>query len=293
MDVVVPFAGSDEALRATVARLGELRLSPGDTVVVADNRPAGSPSPAPPGAVRVVGAHAHPGSYFGRNRGAEAGSNPWLLFLDADVEPPADLLDRYFAAPVDERCGLLGGAVVDEPPGGERATLAVRYAHAFGLMSQDVTLARPQFAYFQTANVAVRREAFEAAGGFREEIRSGGDADLCFRLRAAGWTLERRNDAAVVHRSRTTVRALLRQRVRVGAGARWLEERYPGFAPRRPLWRVLGGDAKRLVAGVAAMARGGGDPALVRTFDALQDAAFQIGWRLPNRARHRRAGGTR
>ena len=282
MDVVVPFAGSDTALRATLTRLEGLSRQDGDTVVVADNRP-GARARASDGDVRIVAAGDRRGSYFARNRGAEAGDNPWLVFVDADVEPPADLLDRYFAEAPGERCGVLGGSVVDEPPDGA-ATPAVRYAHTFGLMSQDVTLARPRFAYFQTANCAVRREAFDAVGGFREEIRSGGDADLCFRIRDAGWALERRDGARVVHRSRTTVRALLRQRVRVGAGARWLEERYPGFAPRRPLWRVLAGDARRLASGLAAMARGGGDDALVRTFDALQDAAFQVGWRLPNHA---------
>jgi len=43
-----------------------------------------------------------------------------------------------------------------------------------------------------------------------------------------------------VHRSRTSLLALLRQRARHGAGVRWLDARYPGaFPPRRSL-----GDAR-------------------------------------------------
>ena len=45
---------------------------------------------------------------------------------------------------------------------------------------------------------------------FREDVRSGGDADLCWRLAAAGWELERRTGAAVVHRNRATIGALLK-----------------------------------------------------------------------------------
>ena len=42
----------------------------------------------------------------------------------------------------------------------------------------------------------VRRAAFEAVGGFREEIRAAEDADLTYRLKAAGWEVERREGAA-------------------------------------------------------------------------------------------------
>ncbi len=286
-DVVVPFAGSAAALHAAVERLAALRLAPGDTLVVADNRREGAALGAP--GVRIVDAGAQPGSYFARNRGAEAGANPWIVFLDADVEPSPGLLDAYLAVEVPDACGLIGGAVTDEPPAeAGRPTAAVRFAHARSMMSQDRTLERPEWAYYQTANVAVRRSAFEAVGGFEEGIRSGGDADLCFRLRAAGWTLERRDDARVVHRSRETLPALLRQRVRVGAGSRWLEDSYPGFSPRRPLARAVAGGLRQSAVGLAGLARGGGDEALVRAVGGLADAAFQVGWRLPNRAGGRR-----
>jgi GT2 family glycosyltransferase len=242
--VVVPFAGSPEALADSLERLGRLHLEEGDTLVVADNRPG-----RPAGARR--------GSYFARNHGARQGSNDWIVFLDADVEPPPGLLDAYFAG----------------------SGVAARYAVSVGLMSQARTLER---GYAQTANCAVRRSAFEAVGGFEESVRSGGDADLCFRLRDAGWEMEARDGASVVHRSRPTVGSLLRQRARVGAGARWLEERHPGFAAARPLPRVLAGDARQLARAARLIAAGRREDGLMKAMEGLTDAAFHLGWRLGN-----------
>src|SRR5207302_5268698 len=82
-------------------------------------------------------------------------------------------------------------------------------------------------------NAAVRREAFEQVGGFTEGIRSGGDADLCFRLRVAGWKFDAREQAGVLHDNRATTRAFLRQKTRHGSGAGWLNKRYPGSFPAR------------------------------------------------------------
>jgi hypothetical protein len=260
--VVVPFAGSPEALADSLERLGRLQLEEGDTLVVADNRPG-----RPAGARR--------GSYFARNHGARQGSNDWIVFLDADVEPPPGLLDAYFADPPRERTAVLVGAVVDSPGSG----VAARYAVSVGLMSQARTLER---GYAQTANCAVRRSAFEAVGGFEESVRSGGDADLCFRLRDAGWEIEARDGASVVHRSRPTVGSLLRQRARVGAGARWLEERHPGFATARPLPRVLAGDARQLARAARLIAAGRREDGLMKAMEWLTDAAFHLGWRLGN-----------
>jgi cellulose synthase/poly-beta-1,6-N-acetylglucosamine synthase-like glycosyltransferase len=282
VDVVVPFRGSAPALAQLVARLRAMAVRPGDTVTVVDNTRGGVDGAAAPAPIRVLAAPERQSSYHARNRGAAAGTAPWLLFLDADVLPGPDLLDRYLRDEPGAGTGVLVGAVRDVAGPGRRESLAGRYARARRLIDQANTLqmARP---YAKTANCLVRRAAFEQVGGFVDEIRSGGDADLCFRLREAGWALEPRPEAVAEHRSRQRLLGLLGQRARHGSGAEWLELRYPGFVgPRR---RVVG-LARNLVEGAggcaAALLRGDGESALVRLMDPVSNAAFDLGRRVPN-----------
>jgi GT2 family glycosyltransferase len=281
VDVVLPFKGSDADLERVAERLAGLAIGPGDTLTVADNRPDAAGSAR--GAVQVLGAGAKQTSYFARNAGAALGTAPWLVFLDADVLPPADLLDRYFAEAPDDSTGVLAGAVADEEP--EADTAANRYAYLKSSMSQEITLADDAWPFAQTANAAVRRTAFEQIGGFEESVRSGGDADLCFRLRAVGWQLERRPDAAVVHRNRATIPRMLAQRARHGAGAGWLAKRWPGAMPRRRWPGLALWSAKRAAHGLVAAARKDRDEALLGLLDGPAVWAFELGRLIPNRPR--------
>jgi GT2 family glycosyltransferase len=275
VDVVIPVAGD---VTGVLSRARALTLRDGDTLTVVDNRGASVDEP------EVLVATAVRTSYFARNAGAARGSAPWLLFLDADVHAPPDLLDRLFASEPGERTAILAGAVIDEPAG-PGAPPALRYAEVKRSMSQEVTLGHGRWAFAQTANCAVRREAFEAAGGFREDVRSGGDADLCWRLGAAGWELERRPGAAVVHRNRTSVAALLAQRFRHGSGAGWLAREHPGALPARRWPGLAWWSARRAASGLAALARGDRDEAIVGLLDGPAVWAFELGRLVPNRPR--------
>ncbi len=261
-------------------------LEPGDSVTIADNRP-GARDRDGKGRVRVLGAGELQTSYHARNRAAAQGTARWLVFLDVDVLPPADLLARYFEPVPGELAGVLAGAVIDEEPGDDESTSAARYAWLKSSMSQEITLAHDGWAFAQTANAAVRRAAFEQVGGFEAGVRSGGDADLCFRVRAAGWELERREGAAVVHRNRQTVSRMLAQRGRHGAGAAWLSARWPGALPRRRWAGLAWWSVRRAAAGVVAAVRGDRDGALLGLLDGPAVWAFELGRLIPNRPRPR------
>jgi glycosyltransferase involved in cell wall biosynthesis len=277
VDVVVPFAGSEEGLRQLVARLRVLTLADRDTLTIADNRPAGV---APDG---VLAVRERQSSYFARNAAAAVGSGQWLLFVDADVEPPPDLIDRYFAEPPGDAVGLLAGGIDDEPPGAGGTPVA-RYLYMRASMDDGNTL-RGDWAYAQTANCAVRRSAFEQIGGFRDDIRSGGDADLSFRLRRAGWELAGRPGARVRHDTRATLKALVRQRARHGSGCAWLDAEYPGAFPPSPLPGLTAWTLRRLAHSAGALARGNREDAAQAAIDPVSSWAFRLGRRLSNGVR--------
>lgn len=295
VDVVVPFAGSGDQLRQLLAHMATIALAPGDTLTLVDDRRTRPPLPAVTAASgtrpTVIATGERRGSYHARNQGAGRGTAPWLLFLDADVRAPADLIERYFADPPAADVAVLAGAVLDEPPGSS-ARPATRYAWLRSSMSAEPLLARGRWAYAQTSNCVVRRAAFEAVGGFRE-VHSGGDADLCYRLRGAGWSMAGRPEAAVTHRNRDRVRAMLSQRARHGAGAAWLEREHPGAVPRRSRLGLMAWSTRRALSGVVALARHDRDQALLGLLDGPAVWAFELGRLLPNRApgsrQHRRA----
>ncbi|HEX8053093.1 MAG TPA: glycosyltransferase, partial [Thermoleophilaceae bacterium] len=232
VSVVVPFLGSRGEGETLLAALGELRLGrEGDEVVVVDNG-----GTLPDGAPGVVRALAERSSYYARNAGADGARNDWLLFLDADTLPPASLVDDYFREPIDERCGAVAGGVVAAR--GQRALVA-RYAASRRYLSQAAHMRDVHRPYGITANLLVRRAAWEGVGGFFEGLRSGGDQDLCWRIQDAGWSLAYREPAAVEHRHRERVLPLMRQMARYSAAIAWMARRAPGSSPRPRVLRRL------------------------------------------------------
>jgi len=276
VSVVVPFRGDERDALKLRSNLDALATRPDDELIVADNTLDGVAGPALGTAARVLRATGEPSAYHARNAGASVASRDWLLFLDADCTPASSLLDAYFDPPPPERCGLVGGRIADLA---EQRTLLARYTASRHFYCAEHGLQRDE-GFATTANLLVRRAAFERAGGFAEGIRSAGDVDLCWRLQAAGWTLERRAGASVAHRHRDDLRSFASMIVRYGAGASWLNRRYPGSSPRWPLSaREL---ARAMRDAVRHTAGGDREEAAFRVLDALGLIAHNVGYAARN-----------
>jgi len=268
----VPLGGHPNGLIGPA--LSALDLGPDDEMVVVLNGPEGQAVPGLTDRARLVEARELRSSYYARNAGVRATSAPWILFLDGDCEPSADLIDRYFLPAPDERTGALAGRV--DPADGEEGLLGV-HARTRGLLDQEAFLARDK-PFAVTANLLVRRGAWEQLGGFRE-VRSAGDVDFSWRLADAGWKIGYRPEAIVEHRHRVRLGEFLRQRVRYGGGAAWLQEQHPGA---RPEPRPLRGMARSALGAAGALVRGRTQEAGLKAVDALGYAAHGLGARRSN-----------
>jgi GT2 family glycosyltransferase len=278
VSVVVPFGGDRDGTGRLFGALGCLDLTDRDQVIVADNTTGARLGTKHGGKVTVVAAQAERSSYHARNVGARAAGGEWLLFLDADCRPQPGLLDAYFAEPIAADCGAVAGQILGDP---EQRSFAARYARSRNLFDHAEGLIRADGGGAAAGNLLVRRVAFEEIGAFTEGIRSGGDLDLCRRLQAAGWRLDFRPTALVHHRHRATLPSLLGAVARYGAGARWLNERYPGSSPAWPLRLGLVGSARDIVARLRERQV---EEAVFRSVDGLGLVAHRIGYASHNDA---------
>jgi glycosyltransferase involved in cell wall biosynthesis len=283
VDVVVPFAGSIQALHGLASRLVRLKLGSADSALIVDNTPTRDRGEREAvNGVSVIHAPERSTPGFARNRGAAVGSAPWIVFFDADTEPSEDLLDRYFDPAPEPLTALIAGGVRDEPVPKDGLP-AARYAYIREAMSQENTFRFGAWSYPTTSNVAVRRAAFEGVGGFREDIRAAEDADLTYRLKRAGWEVERRETADVMHESRSTLWSFVVQKAVHGAGGAWLNRQYPGCLParRRPglTWWALRTAARGLTGAIQSRDR---DQALWAVFYPLELLVWELGRSLPN-----------
>jgi GT2 family glycosyltransferase len=276
VSVVVPFRGAEPDALALREAIGGLDLGRDDEAIVADNTEEGAAAEALAGAAQVVRASAERSSYHARNAGAARATREWLVFVDADCMPRERLLASYFAAPPAARCGVLAGAITGRTG---QSGFVVRYARSRGFLDQRRGLHAQSGKAAATGNLAVRRRAFEAVGGFAEGIRSAGDVDLCLRLAGAGWTLEHRPEAVVEHRDRERLGEFLAMIARYGAGARWLDERH-GISPRWPLVPGLIGSGRDVATNLV---RGRIEEASFRAFDAVGLVAHNLGYAASNR----------
>ncbi|MBE9117933.1 glycosyltransferase [Lusitaniella coriacea LEGE 07157] len=160
-------------------------------------------------------------SYAARNTGIRAANSEILVFTDADCRPQPDWLTLLIEPFAKENIGLVAGEVVALPS----QNLLEKYADCKDVLSQKHTINHPFCAYGQTANLAVRRQAFEQVGLFRPYLTTGGDADMCWRiLQGTDWEIEFVPRAIVRHRHRATLEELRSQWKRYGCSNRYLHE---------------------------------------------------------------------
>jgi glycosyltransferase involved in cell wall biosynthesis len=177
--VVVPTVGRPSLARTLAAIPADPDV---EILVVDDRRDRTDPLPVALSPYAKILAGPGRGPAAARNVGWRAARHRWVAFLDDDVVPDAgwpDALRSDVDAP--ERVGGVQGQVRVHAPAGRRPTDWERATAA---------LAHGRWI---TADMAYRRAALLATGGFDERFPRAfrEDAELAYRVRAAGWELVR------------------------------------------------------------------------------------------------------
>jgi glycosyltransferase involved in cell wall biosynthesis len=293
VSVVVPFSGTTAEAESVIAMLRMFYVREGDQLIVSDNS---GTVPAGIDGVVVVRAPGEASASHARNAGAGHARNDWILFLDSDVRPPAELLDAFFSDPVGAEIGAITGDIAGIP---STRTLAARYGTARNFLGQRSHVMNPFRPRASSANLLVRRVAFEQVGGYTEGIWAAEDTDFTWRLQEHGWKLGFQEHAVVEHEYRDTLRALGRQWRGYAAGARWLSERYPDFKPDPGINRMVRRVLRRVGIGPGVAFRADGrssaasrqlgwrDRAEFFLVDCMLGIEEQIGLRMSNRVKPR------
>jgi len=156
---------------------------------------------------------------FARNRAVAACQGGIIVFVDDDVRPGDDWLDRLLAPLADSAVIAVGGGIVPESDGLGRigAALGVLGFPAGNL--PRILAAGPEpvpATALSTTNCAFRRHAFDAVGGFDEALVFGSEDSVFFhRLAQIGKTVFH-GRAFGYHRQRESIRAVARWAVRRG-----------------------------------------------------------------------------
>jgi glycosyltransferase involved in cell wall biosynthesis len=136
------------------------------------------------------------GASGARNTGVARSRGDVVVFLDDDARATRNWLDRLLGHFADPRVAGVGGRVdplwaTARPrwfPGEFDWTVGASYA---GMPAETARVRN-----VWSNNMAVRRAAFEAAGGFREDFGKVGavsrpeDTDLCLRVTSGAWLYE-------------------------------------------------------------------------------------------------------
>ncbi len=236
VSVIVPAHNASARIERLLSALAKQTLTESyETIVVDDASTDATPQHvAAFPAVRYVRTQHRAGSYAARNRGLEAARGSIVAFTDADCVPMANWLERGVDA-LGPGIDLVAGRVKTDLPA-RPSTAALVDSIRFLDQELYVTLG-----FGATANLLVRRSAFDRVGIFNVRLQSGGDREFGMRATDTGSVIRYAPNAVVLHESRDTLQALVRKSIRIGRGMasqrRHADRRMQAVAP--PPWRPL------------------------------------------------------
>ncbi len=208
-----------------------------------------------------------PNSASARNAGLKVARGRFLLLTDADCVVEPDCVAEMCSALQGGRVAAVGGRIRPYQPGTWTQRHAITIVDGQDRLNYLPAMPLP---YVAGANAGFDIGAVRAVGGFDEDLRSGSDVDICYKLGLSGHTIALAPAAVVWHEDRASVAAhfrrfrfyaiyqvLLFAKYRPASGLRFVVDRYPvhraaqavGSTPRAvfELLRGNGGPASKVL----------------------------------------------
>ncbi|MGH2570717.1 MAG: glycosyltransferase, partial [bacterium] len=223
ISVVVCTYNGSRAIRDACEGLQRLDYPDFEVIVVDDGSVDGTAAIVENYGYRVIRTE-NRGLSSARNTGLAASTGEIVAYLDDDAYP-----DRHWLAYLalsflrSDHAGIGGPNVT---PSGD-GPIAECIANSPGNPTH-VLLTDREAEHVPGCNMAFRRDALRAIGGFDARFRTAGDdVDVCWRIRERGWTIGFAPAAMVWHHRRNSIHAYLRQQLGYGKAEGMLQRKFP------------------------------------------------------------------
>lgn len=183
-----------------------------------------------------------------RNLGVEKASGDWIIWIDADMELPATIIERALDAAELESAEAV---FIPEVTVGDGYWTRCR-ALERSCCTDEILVQSPRL---------IRRDYLLASGGFRTSLSGTEDAELRTRMLAEGIKMTWIPDLIIHDEGRLRIAGVLSKRYYYGRGLAWYQRAHPGalggqaaaaVGAYRRHWRKLAADPT-VAAGVIAM----------------------------------------
>ena len=227
VSVVIPAHNAAGTLPKCVKACLNQTYTQVEVIVVDDGSEDDTPQAAQSFPIRYI-RQDQAGPAAARNRGAREARGDLVAFTDADCIPEPDWVERLVEGFTRDGIVGVGGTYGIANPD----NLLARIVH------EEIMARHARFGdevdFLGSFNVAYRRSAFEAVGGFDEAFSapSAEDNDLAYRLADAGGAFRFMRAARVAHHHPTRLGSYLRTQMSHGFWRMTLNARHPGRARR-------------------------------------------------------------
>jgi len=223
VSVIVCTYNGARTLQGCLTGISHLNYPRFEVIVVNDGSTDNTEKIAQRSGFRVIST-GNGGLSHARNIGLHAANGEIVAYLDDDAYPDPDWLSYLADTFLNTSHAAVGGPNIPPPDDGP---IAHCIAQAPG-GPVHVLVSDTDAEHIPGCNMAFRKSALLAIGGFDEQFRAAGDdVDVCWRLQEKGFTLGFSPAAMVWHHRRNSVLAYWKQQVSYGKAEALLERKWP------------------------------------------------------------------